>query len=80
MQTSTFDVNLHQSEFNEKCKSVKAPNHVDVIIDLDFGVGENEDLVDVAKSKIDDNEISFIASFSVSPANAVTLTSSGWEN
>ena len=36
----------------------------DVIIDLCFGV----------------NEISFIASFSVSPANAVTLTSSGWEN
>ena len=34
MQTSTFDVNLHQSELNEKCKSVKAPNHVDVIIDF----------------------------------------------
>ena len=52
MQTSTFDVNLHQSEFNEKCKSVKAPNHVDVIIDLFFGVVENEDFVDFGNIKV----------------------------
>ena len=51
MQTSTFDVNLHQSEFNEKCKSVKAPNHVDVVIDLFFGVVENEDFVDFGNIK-----------------------------
>ena len=51
MQTSTFDVNLHQSEFNEKCKSVKAPNHVDVIIDFYFGVVENQDFVDFGNVK-----------------------------
>ena len=34
----------------------------------------------VAKLEMDEEEISFIASFSVSTANAVTLTSGGWEN
>ena len=53
MQTSTFDVNLHQSEINEKCKSVKAPNQTmfDVIIDLCFGVVENKDFFDFENVK-----------------------------
>ena len=35
---------------------------------------------DVAKLEMDGEEISVIASFSVSTANAVTLTATGWEN